>query len=347
MVARFGVARFGAVKFWAMRFGMPTFGLVSKVGSGAAGLLFLSACATFTAGPELQSLREADPKGSAFSQALSREYLVLANFEADEMVDWRDAQRFTRKGLRAAMGERVPPEDFGRWRIPAGQRAPLAAARARLMAALGAGAPEAAPDNAARAQAHFDCWVEQQEENWQVEHIATCRPGFEAAMGALEKVLADRGDPVPAMRQFAALQDSEAPPVFQLRFGFDSYLIDNEGKAAVGRAAALIQESGDNVIIIGHADRAGPVGYNWTLSLQRATAVQSALVEKGIDPGKIRVRAAGETEPLVATRDGMREPKNRRVEIRFRPRTDKIAALPTGEKVNATAETRLGFAPER
>ena len=327
----------------AMRFGTFNFGLISKVGSGAAALIFLSACATFTAGPELQSLREAEPKGAAFSQALSREYLVLANFEADEMVDWRDAQRFTPKGLRAAMGEMVPPEDFANWNIPVKKRATLAAARARLMAALGAGAPEAAPGNAARAQAHFDCWVEQQEENWQAEHIATCRSGFEAAMGALEKVLADNGDPARAMRQFAALKDSEVPPVFQLRFGFDSYLLDDEGREAVGRAAALILESGDDLTITGHTDRAGPEGYNWTLSLQRATAVQSALVEKGIDPGKIRVRSAGETEPLVATPDGVREPKNRRVEIRFRPRTNNLAALPDG----AETTTRLGFAPNR
>ncbi len=113
-----------------VRFGTSNFGLISKVGSGAAALIFLSACATFTAGPELQSLREAEPKGAAFSQALSREYLVLANFEADEMVDWRDAQRFTRKGLRAAMGEMVPPEDFANWNIPVKKRATLAAARA-------------------------------------------------------------------------------------------------------------------------------------------------------------------------------------------------------------------------
>ncbi len=332
-----------------VRFGTSIFGSFSRVGGAAAALLFLSACAAFTAGPELQSLRKAAPEGAAFNQALSREYLVLANFEADEMVDWRDAQRFARKGLRAAMGETVPPEDFRRWRIPAGKWATLAAARARLTAALGAGAPEAAPGDAARAQAHFDCWVEQQEENWQAEHIATCRSGFEAAMGALEKVLADRGNPSPALRQFAALKDSEVPPVFQLRFGFDSYLLDDEGKAAVGRAAALILESGDNLTITGHADRAGPEGYNWTLSLKRATAVQSALVGMGIDPGKIRIRAAGEIEPLVTTRDGVREPKNRRAEIRIRPRTDNLAALPAGEEITtiAATETRLGFAPKR
>lgn len=337
MVARFGTSKVGAGKF----------GFLPKVGSGVAALLFLSACATFTAGPELQSLREAEPEGAAFSQALSREYLVLANFEADEMVDWRDAQRFTRKGLRAAMGEMVPPEDFMNWRIPDAHQATLAAARARLMAALGAGAPEAAPDNAAQAQAHFDCWVEQQEENWQTTHIASCRAGFELAMGSLEKVLADRGDPAPVMRQFAELKGTEAPPVFQLRFGFDSYLLDDEGREAVSRAAALILESGDNLTITGHADRAGSEGYNWTLSLQRATAVQSALIEKGIDPGKIRVRAAGEGEPLVATPDGEREPKNRRAEIRIRPRTNNLASLPSSGETTTVAATRLGFAPER
>lgn len=327
---------------------MSKYWLISKVGGGAAALLFLSACATITAGPELQSLREVEPKGSAFSQALSREYLVLANFEADEMVDWRDAQRFTRKGLRAAMGEMVPPEDFGRWRIATGHQAALSAARARLMAALGAGAPKAAPNDAARAQANFDCWVEQQEENWQVEHIATCRSGFEAAMGNLEKVLADLGKPVPVRRQLAALKASEVPPVFQLRFGFDSYLLDDNGREAVGRAALLILETGNDLAITGHADRAGPETYNLALSMRRAAAVKSALVERGVDPGKIRVRAAGEIEPLVQTKDGMREPKNRRVEIRLRPRTDKIAALPAGEtNTAATTGTLLGFAPKR
>ena len=325
------------------RFGISIFGIISKVGCGGAALLLLVGCATLSAGPELQSLRDSEPEGAAFSQALSREYLVLANFEADEMVDWRDAQRFTRKGLRAAKGEMVPPEDFANWDIPERKRATLAAARARLMAALGAGAPQAAPASAAQAQAHFDCWVEQQEENWQTTHIATCRSGFESAMGALEKVLADRGEPVRALRQFAGLKESETPPVFQLQFAFDSYLLDDDGRQAAGRAAALILESGDDLTITGHADRAGPEGYNLTLSLQRATAVQSVLVEKGVDPGKIRVRAAGEADPLVATPDGAREPMNRRVEVRVRPRTNKLAALPEG----GVTTTRLSFAPER
>ena len=34
----------------------------------------------------------------------------------------------------------------------------------------------------ARAQAQFDCWVEQAEEGHQTDHIAVCRTGFLNAM---------------------------------------------------------------------------------------------------------------------------------------------------------------------
>jgi OOP family OmpA-OmpF porin len=39
-----------------------------------------------------------------------------------------------------------------------------------------------APHMSARAQAQFDCWVEQAEEGHQTDHIAVCRTGFLNAM---------------------------------------------------------------------------------------------------------------------------------------------------------------------
>ena len=38
------------------------------------------------------------------------------------------------------------------------------------------------PHMSARAQAQFDCWVEQAEEGHQTDHIAVCRTGFLNAM---------------------------------------------------------------------------------------------------------------------------------------------------------------------
>jgi hypothetical protein len=51
------------------------------------------------------------------------------------------------------------------------------------------------------------------------------------------------------------------------------------------------------------------------LSLRRASAVKNALVQQGVAPGAIDTVGKGETELLVQTGDGVREPQNRRVEI--------------------------------
>lgn len=48
---------------------------------------------------------------------------------------------------------------------------------------------------------------------------------------------------------------------------------------------------------------------------RRAQAVRDALVDSGVSAADIAVFAKGETNPLVQTADGVREPQNRRVEI--------------------------------
>jgi outer membrane protein OmpA-like peptidoglycan-associated protein len=67
--------------------------------------------------------------------------------------------------------------------------------------------------------------------------------------------------------------------------------------------------------LTGHADRSGNSRYNQRLSLRRANAVSRRLQQLGIKASDIAVFAKGESEPLVATGDGVREPQNRRVEI--------------------------------
>ena len=52
----------------------------------------------------------------------------------------------------------------------------LSGARSRLIAAFGAGARKRAPKQAAEAQLRFDCWMQEQEENFQPDDIdAPCR----------------------------------------------------------------------------------------------------------------------------------------------------------------------------
>jgi outer membrane protein OmpA-like peptidoglycan-associated protein len=87
--------------------------------------------------------------------------------------------------------------------------------------------------------------------------------------------------------------------------------------AAVSRAR---QCNVGGVLVIGHTDTSGSTAYNQGLSERRASVVRDALVARGISAASIRTEAHGETDLARPTRDGVREPLNRRtaVTISFR-----------------------------
>jgi outer membrane protein OmpA-like peptidoglycan-associated protein len=84
----------------------------------------------------------------------------------------------------------------------------------------------------------------------------------------------------------------------------------------IKQAAAQAQAGRSTRIeVTGHTDRAGSDAYNMALSLRRANAVKDQLVREGIAANQITVMGRGESQPLLPTADGVREPQNRRVEI--------------------------------
>ena len=272
-----------------------------KIGSVLAAASFvLAACAGDF--QTLQTLRQTKPQGSEFSQHLAREYLRFANFEADEMYDWTDAYHFAAKGLAAAKGSEVEPEKSTDWSLPQAQIKPINQGRRRLAAMFETGIKQGRPDTAAHAQASFDCWLEQQEENWQVDDIAACRDGFMAALDALE-----------------ASPEVQAARFTMVLFPFDKATLDpgefETLSAIVTRARAL---GFAEISVTGHTDRAGKPAYNMALSLRRAEAVRQALIRHAVPAALIRVAGKGESAPRISTPDGMREAINRRVEIDLR-----------------------------
>ena len=80
----------------------------------------------------------------------------------------------------------------------------------------------------------------------------------------------------------------------------------------------LRERGAPDVVVIGHTDRAGSPEFNDRLSLQRAERVRGELVRLGIPGARIEAAGRGEREPLIATDDGIPEPRNRRVEINVR-----------------------------
>jgi outer membrane protein OmpA-like peptidoglycan-associated protein len=108
------------------------------------------------------------------------------------------------------------------------------------------------------------------------------------------------------------------PRAFIVFFDWDRANIRPDAQRVLEAAAAYAKERGlVRVNLAGHADRSGPARYNMGLSLRRAQAVRDAFIKLGVAAGNIALVAKGESEPLVATADGVREPRNRRVEIAF------------------------------
>ena len=160
----------------------PVFPTARRCAGRAAMLLAvafaLSACGLFA---ETRNFDAAEESTLPYMQELSRQYDALAADEEAE-YDWRDGARFRDRALRARYGEFLAPEALDYRDLPVSAVADLTAARTALVAALDQGGPLLAGPAAARAQAAFDCWMQEQEENHQPEHIAACRTAFEAAM---------------------------------------------------------------------------------------------------------------------------------------------------------------------
>jgi outer membrane protein OmpA-like peptidoglycan-associated protein len=70
--------------------------------------------------------------------------------------------------------------------------------------------------------------------------------------------------------------------------------------------------------IVGHSDRKGSRQRNYRLALDRALAIKTLLISKGVDASIIEAESHGEDNPLVKTEDEMVEPRNRRVEVTVR-----------------------------
>ncbi len=65
----------------------------------------------------------------------------------------------------------------------------LTSARQRLVGTLNKGAAEKVPEETARAQTGFDCWMQEQEENFQPNDIEACRSQFYSSLEFIEDTL--------------------------------------------------------------------------------------------------------------------------------------------------------------
>lgn len=289
-------------------------------------VLLLAGCSSWSFQPPMRGnvsfapynlgkLRAAVPATpGTFTQGLTSDYAGLAGSLHDELGDWADADYFARKGLAAARGEIVPPENNANWLVPLEVpnqfRTELGHSRERLVAALDGGGRERLPLVAARAQVSYDCWVERMEDDWKTAVDGPCHKQFLDALTRLE------GRPQPAAQPAAGPGPARE---FRVYFEFDKSDLLPEAQQILLQVAALAkQEPGLHIVLVGKADRAGSDAYNMRLSKRRADRVHDGLLQDGVAANRIETRWVGEREPPVPTADGVREPRNRVVEINLR-----------------------------
>lgn len=282
------------------------------------GTLLLGACEHYGAeathvldGFDLQHAKSTEAPSGAFEQGLHSGYISLAQAEFSE-GDYEDSDRFARRAIAVSQGKRVEPEHpiTHRW-IPAEHRTEMFNEIWRLQRALRTGASEWAPEPAARAQVMYDCWVQEQEENFQPDDIAACRDAYLEAIAEVEA-----SKPVPPAA--AAPAQAPIPGPYVVFFEFDRSDLTAEARSTLDEVVADYNDFGPSVVIIrGHADTAGSAAYNRSLSQGRADAVSGYLTGRGIPGGILAVDWFGETRLLVPTADGVPEQANRRTEIEF------------------------------
>lgn len=134
--------------------------------------------------------------------------------------------------------------------------------------------------------------------------------------------------PQPIIRAVAPAPTPAPPPPapapapvvrdFLIFFDFDSAVVTPPARDILVQAVTNAQRLGNvRIIATGHTDTSGSAAYNSGLSQRRADAVRAELVRLGLRTNDIETVARGESDPLVSTPDGVREPQNRRARVVF------------------------------
>ncbi len=267
-------------------------------------LVALSACGTM----KVQELGSLNISPNDYRSHLATRYQAMVRFEADEMYDHIDAAHFARKALGVLSGDVEPlPEEPADWRLGKPFLEKITNAHARLRLALQLQTDKIEPEDTAEAVAAFDCWVEQAEEEWQIQHIKACEDRFHGAIGQIQQKLG------------IEIKDDEATKNVTIYFDTDSSSVSAEDAAFLSaQVSQLVEPRKANLIVEGHADRVGTELYNEGLSLRRAIAVHRIITSNGMESRQVGIGARGEVMNSVPTVNEQPEPKNRRAEIQIR-----------------------------
>jgi OmpA-OmpF porin, OOP family len=288
--------------------------LFSKTNVALVLILALSACSNAS----LEELRTTAPKGTPFQAQLAARYLQYADTASKDGANDR-ATYFSEKGLQAAYGQDVSPEDPTQVTGEGETLMELNDANEKLLELLDTKQGDERPRAFADAQFYYDCWFDQTSNGGRDAEF--CKDKFNESYEELTKVAAEEAAPTETADAApeAAATEAEVKPTainYLVYFALNRAELNDAAKRTV--AAILKDLEGKEeieIVVNGHTDTSGDDKYNMALSHRRAGVVKKALIALGVDAKRIKTFGFGETDPVVKTEDGVVEEKNRRAEI--------------------------------
>jgi outer membrane protein OmpA-like peptidoglycan-associated protein len=307
---------------------------------GICAVLLLTGCVGTSAFDDLNS---AQPVGSAFSVALFKNYAYLARsfgtqdapsgqaFDADGAISITGsdntiaglANQYAQKALSVAKGDDVLPEAYDESDSDAEN------VRLELLRDLDEGRDKA-PDDAARAQADYDCWILDRRVPELTRAAQSCRRSVTHSLTRLERDIAPSAPapstasapeaaptaPTPAPAAAPAAQTAQSAQ-FILLFDYRSATLTSEQISTISQAIDAARTGRQShITVVGHTDTAEN---SQKLGLRRANAVAAALVAQGARADSITASSVGKDDLAVQTEDRVKEPKNRRVVVTLVP----------------------------
>ena len=287
-------------------------------------LIFLGGCSASY--KQLSKMENKEPKN--FQEHLLSEYKKRASFEAEEMHDWNSAKLYSEKALKSLETDEIYPEEISYWKIPEENINEIKIAYDNLMV-IYKDAKNIDPFNLARAISSLDCWSEQQEENWQTWDINNCKNDFfNAVHNIYEKISNRKNAQITSNNKDNNLENetkdevtivtkNENKELMQIiYFDFDQFNLSEVSKDKIKKFLNNYGSTINEYLVVGHTDTKGTNKYNLSLSIERAEVVKEILIDYGINRSSIKIMGKGEESLAVDTPDDIKQPANRRVEIK-------------------------------
>ena len=123
-------------------------------------------------------------------------------------------------------------------------------------------------------------------------------------------------EPVKALGR-VSVTDGKIVITEQVQFDKGGAAIKTESNGLLDEIAKTIKDNDKikKISVEGHTSAEGDAGANMKLSADRANAVMKALIERGIDKGRLTSKGFGITKPIGDNSDAGGRVKNRRVEF--------------------------------